>query len=84
MKNALILHGTDFRKEQKQKLNNWFPWLKAELEKLGFEVWVPELPEAWQPNLKRYWNFLKGFNFNEETVIIGHSSGAAMVFGLLL
>jgi len=35
MKNALILHGTDFEKEQKQRYNNWFPWLKKELEKLG-------------------------------------------------
>jgi len=60
MKNALILHGTDFDKKQKQHLNNWFPWLKNELG-----------------------NFLKDFNFNEETIVIGHSSGGAMVFGLL-
>ena len=83
MKNALILHGTDFDKDQKQHLNNWFPWLKEELEKIGYKVWVPELPEAWHPDLERYWNFLKDFNFNEETIIIGHSSVGAMVFGLL-
>lgn len=83
MKNALILHGTDFGKEQKQRFNNWFPWLKEELEKLGYEAWVPELPEAWHPDLERYWSFLKGFDFNEESIIIGHSSGGAMVFGLL-
>lgn len=83
MKNALILHGTDFDKTLKQRFNNWFPWLKTELEKLGYKVWVPELPEAWHPDLKRYWNFLKDFNFNNETILIGHSSGASMVFGLL-
>lgn len=83
MKNALILHGTDFDKTQKQRFNNWFPWLKAQLEKLDYKVRVPELPEAWQPDLERYWNFLKDFNFNKETIIIGHSSGGSMVFGLL-
>jgi len=45
-KNAIILHGTDFDKKQKQRLNNWFPWLKKELEKIGYKVWLPELPEA--------------------------------------
>lgn len=83
MKNALILHGTNFDKEQKQRFNNWFPWLKKELEKQGYKVWVPELPEAWHPDLERYWNFLKDFDFNKETVIVGHSSGGAMIFGIL-
>ena len=83
MKNALILHGTDFDKEKKQHFNNWFPWLKKKLEELGYKVWLPELPEAWHPGLERYWNFLKGFEFNEETILIGHSSGGSMVFGVL-
>lgn len=83
MKNALILHGTDFDKAQTQHLTNWFPWLKDELERLGYSVWLPELPEAWYPNLERYWNFVKEFGFNEETLIIGHSSGAAALFAIL-
>lgn len=83
MKNALILHGTDFTFTQKQHLGNWFPWLKKELENKGYDVWAPELPEASHPNLKRYWDFLKKFDFNHETIIIGHSSGAAALFGLL-
>ncbi|PWU24079.1 hypothetical protein C5B42_00695 [Candidatus Cerribacteria bacterium 'Amazon FNV 2010 28 9'] len=82
-KNALILHGTDFGKQQKQRFNNWFPWLKTQLKKMGYEVWLPELPEAWHPDLNRYWQFLKDFDFNSKTVVIGHSSGGAMVFGLL-
>jgi predicted alpha/beta hydrolase family esterase len=83
MKNALILHGTDFGKKQRQRFNNWFPWLKEKLEKLNHKVWVPELPKAWQPDLLTYWHFLKDFDFGKDSVLIGHSSGGATVFGLL-
>lgn len=41
MKNALILHGTDFEKTGKQRENNWFPWLERELARLGYQVWLP-------------------------------------------
>lgn len=83
MKNALILHGTDFDKDKNQRKGNWFPWLKTKLEEKGYEVYLPELPQVWKPNLDRYWEFLKDFDFNKETIIIGHSSGATTIFGLL-
>jgi len=79
MKNALILHGTDFEETQNERNGNWFPWLKSELEKRGYSVWLPEIPQARRPNLERYWKFFQEnkFNFNSETVLVGHSSGEA-------
>ncbi|MGH7203889.1 MAG: RBBP9/YdeN family alpha/beta hydrolase [Candidatus Levyibacteriota bacterium] len=82
MKNALILHGTDASSK-----DNWFPWLGKELEQQGWQVWAPDLPKANKPNIERYNRFLfsqKEFaSINEETVMIGHSSGAVAILGFL-
>lgn len=81
MKNALILHGTNGSSSE-----NWFPWLKGELEQRGYTVWLPDLPHAEKPNIETYNKFIlsnKDWEFNEESIIIGHSSGAVEILGLL-
>ena len=81
MKQALILHGTDAT-----PASNWFAWLNERLEQDGYKVWLPQLPDSDKPNTKTYNQFLlsnQGFDFNNETIIIGHSSGAVEVLSLL-
>ena len=89
MKNALILHGTDA-----DHTANWFPWLDRELTSLGYKVWTPDLPDADKPSIEKYNNFLlnhrvqagdwgMSWQFNNESIIIGHSSGAVEILGLL-
>lgn len=79
MKRAVILHGTSSHPS-----HNWQPWIKAELEANGYEVWAPELPDNDIPNRHTYDAFLKssGWDFTDN-LIIGHSSGATTVFNLL-
>jgi hypothetical protein len=81
MTRFLILHGTGGTPK-----SNWFMWLKGVLIGKGYEVWLPQLPNAAKPNRKTYNDFIlanKDFVFDKDTVIIGHSSGAVEVLNLL-
>ena len=75
MKNAIILHGTGDQPDL-----FWFPYIKNFLESKGYEVWLPQLPKAEQPNLQDWLPFvLDGAKFTDETIIIGHSAGAQLI-----
>jgi|SRR3989344_5314278 len=79
MKNVLILHGTGSSSKQ-----NWFPWLKSELEAKGVKVWVPDLPLSERPNIERYKQYVfEHWQFDQDSIIIGHSSGAVAALGIL-
>ncbi len=76
MKTAIILHGT-----LGSPSGNWFQWLKKELEEKGFTVWLPQLPQAEKPSLRKWQRFVKEqcpFPIGGETLIVGHSSGAIL------
>ena len=81
MKNTLILHGTAGNPKE-----NWFDWLRIELETQNYKVWVPQLPGSDKPNIERYNKFIlnnKSWEFNNESILVGHSSGAVEILGLL-
>lgn len=80
MKNAFIFHGTAGCPEE-----NWFPWLKKELEPLGYNVIVPQFPtpenqtlESWLEVFEKYKEF-----YTPETILIGHSLGGTFILNLL-
>jgi predicted alpha/beta hydrolase family esterase len=79
VKRAVLLHGTDGRPDEL-----WLPWVIAQLEKRGYKVYAPLLPNNHTPNRIAYDDFLKdsGWNF-EDNIVIGHSAGATTVLNLL-
>jgi uncharacterized protein len=78
--NVIIFHGTTGNPEE-----NWFPWLKRELEKKGIEVVVPKFPTPEGQSLKAWLAVFEEYEnkVNEETVMVGHSMGPGMILRLL-
>ena len=80
MKNAFIIHGAWGTPEE-----NWFPWLKKELEKIGYTVTVPQFPTPEGQNLENWlkvWDQYKD-QCNEDTILVGHSIGVAFILNIL-
>lgn len=90
MRNIFIIHGSYGSPKE-----NWFPWLKKELEKLGHRVFVPQFPipppekqdaaygghklSEWLKKMKEYKKYI-----NNETVIIAHSRGNIFTYNFLM
>lgn len=75
-KRAFIVHGWDGYPEE-----GWFPWLKKELEAKGFEVFVPQLPDAGSPRIHAWVPKLAGAvgTADEHTYFVGHSIGCQTI-----
>jgi uncharacterized protein len=84
MRTIFIIHGSFGNPEE-----NWFPWLKHELEKLGHRVFVPEFPipkddveghnlDKWLQEFEQYKQHV-----NKETIFVAHSRGCSFLFQLL-
>lgn len=78
--NFIIIHGVYANPD-----SNWFPWLKKELESRGHEVIIPKFPTPLDQTLESWLRVISHFEekINEETVLIGHSLGAAFILDYL-
>ena len=80
--NIFIFHGTEGHPKE-----NWFPWLKSELEAKGFNVIVPQFPSppAIAAKISEWFEVLKDYEqyINEDTVIVGHSLGGVFTLRVL-
>jgi len=79
MKTIIILHGTG-----ETQNSFWYPWLKNEIEKIGYKFVLPQLPNSNTPKLEEQLEFcLENLELNENTNIITHSSGTPLALALL-
>ena len=80
MKNAFIIHGAYGKPDE-----NWIPWLKQELESNGYKVITPAFPTPAGQNYDNWMQIVEPHltDFNEETVLIGHSIGASFTLSIL-
>jgi predicted alpha/beta hydrolase family esterase len=79
-KNVFIIHGAYGNPDE-----NWFPWLKNEIEKLGVEVFAPTFPTPEGQSLLSWNNVFENYKkyVTEKTIFIGHSLGPAYILNLL-
>ncbi|MFA6461176.1 MAG: alpha/beta hydrolase [Candidatus Woesearchaeota archaeon] len=80
MNKIFIIHGSYGSPEE-----NWFPWLKTELEELGCKVFIPKFPT---PNNQSLSSWMKVFKpcemlIDENSILVGHSLGPAFILHLL-
>ena len=83
MKRAFIIHGSHGNPQE-----NWFPWLKSELEKLNYKVTIPQFPAANNTGSENLDDWLKMFEkylelFDENSILIAHSKGCIFTYHLL-
>jgi predicted alpha/beta hydrolase family esterase len=78
-RNAIIFHGTGGNPEVA-----WYPWLGRQLADRGYTVERPHYPDV---NVEPIATFLPkvlaGHRFDEHTVLVGHSGGAALLLAIL-
>ena len=76
MKRVFIIHGWEGYPEE-----NWFPWLRSELETKGFEVFVPQLPDAENPRIEKWVRAVAKTVgvVDEGTYFVGHSIGCQTI-----
>ena len=80
MKKAILIHGSYGNPNE-----NWFLWLKKELENNCHNVTMPLFPTPKDQSLENWMKVFEPYliNINKETVFIGHSLGATFILSVL-
>ena len=80
MANIFIFHGIGGNPEE-----NWFPWMKKELEELGHHVIVPQFPTPKNQTLSNWLKVLEKYKkyITKGTIFIGHSLGVPFLLNVI-
>ncbi len=79
MTNVFIIHGIGGSPSE-----NWLPWLKNELKKLGCRVLVPQLPNPEDPKLQNWLDAFEKYKPQlENSIVVGHSLGVAFLLSVI-
>jgi len=77
-KRVLIIHGVESNSRE-----HWFLEEKVRLEKLGYEVTVPDMPNSFHPKKEEWVRVIEDFNPDENSILIGHSLGGTAILSYL-
>lgn len=76
MKRVILVHGWSGSPTE-----HWFPWIKSELEKKGYNVDAPFMRTHNEPVIEEWISHLEEMagNYDENTVFVGHSIGCQAI-----
>jgi len=79
-KKAFLIHGWEGYPEE-----GWRPWLKSELEKKGFSVFVPAMPDTKYPKMDAWLKHLTKIvgTPDKDCYFVGHSLGCITILRYL-
>lgn len=79
-KRVIIVHGWSGSSDR-----DFLPWAKEELEKKGYEVIVPNMPETDYPKIENWVPYLAKVvgEAREDDILIGHSMGCQTILRFL-
>lgn len=77
---VIIVHRWDGKPN-----SDWYQWLKKELEKKGFSVEIPNMPNTAEPEIGAWISHLKKVvgNSKEDVFFVGHSIGCQTIMRYL-
>ncbi|MBN2087358.1 serine hydrolase family protein [Candidatus Peregrinibacteria bacterium] len=79
MRNVFVFHGVGGYPEE-----NWFPWLKKEVEKSGIKVFIPQFPTPEGQTLENWMQVLGQYDeLNQDSIVIGHSLGVPFLLNVI-
>ena len=79
-KRVIIIHGWEGSPN-----NEWFPWIKKELENRDYQVLIPEMLDTEAPRIKEWVECISRLvkELDENTFFVGHSIGCQTVLRYL-
>src|SRR5579885_1191208 len=78
MKHVIIFHAMGATPE-----SYWYPYIKNVLEKKGYTVAIPRLPNTDKADKAEWLPVALKEKFDEETIVIGHSAGCPLILSIL-
>jgi len=80
MPKAFLFHGTGGHSKE-----NWFPWIREELENRGYDLIIPDFSDADKPHPSKWYPVIDSLvdDVDEDSIVIGHSLGGAIALRFL-
>lgn len=80
MTNIFIIHGVGGHPKE-----NWFPWLRKEIERLGHKVFVPQFPTPEGQTLQNWLHTIRQYDeyLNKDSIVVGHSLGVPFLLNVI-